>query len=229
MARTLSARGMRHVLGDCFCDDLKIPDTDWIANTMSHQAKPGSILIMHMPERSRRSHLLEALDKTLSILVTERKFKVVTVGEMIRRKQNQDEISSKKNFRRLLDGNKKGHKDNAGFPEQDLWFLVVTITVLGTILFAATSCLVPWRVWFFIIALFVIFGGQIFVFLISSSFARTANSRDEFLYEVDKNQTIQKLHDAAAGDEDVHEDQDKDIVVEVKLEGDAESEHLLRS
>ncbi|CAD7939102.1 unnamed protein product [Amoebophrya sp. A25] len=87
MARVLTAKGIQHVLGDCYCDDLMMPDTDWIARTMSQQAKRGSILIMHMPERSRRSHLLEALDKTLNILVTQRKFKVVTVGEMIRRQR----------------------------------------------------------------------------------------------------------------------------------------------
>jgi len=61
MRGALQRHGMRHALGDCYCDDWGIEDPEFIAKTMLRQANSGSIAIMHMPERGFREHTLEAM------------------------------------------------------------------------------------------------------------------------------------------------------------------------
>lgn len=43
--------GMKHALGDCYCDDWAVEDSEWVAGTMLQQARAGSVMIAHMPER----------------------------------------------------------------------------------------------------------------------------------------------------------------------------------
>lgn len=66
---------MRHVLGDCYCDDWRFAaDVDGetvsaeqrkqhmkhVADLMLSQVQPGSIAILHMPERGFREGTLDA-------------------------------------------------------------------------------------------------------------------------------------------------------------------------
>ena len=57
-----------HVLGDVFAWDTAIPDSNWIADYITRQSKPGSIIIIHMPERGFREWNLDAIDKMLGKL-----------------------------------------------------------------------------------------------------------------------------------------------------------------
>lgn len=65
MREALGRHGLRHALGDCYCDDWKIPDPNYISRTLLGQVSSGSILVLHMPERGFREHTLEALSLTL--------------------------------------------------------------------------------------------------------------------------------------------------------------------
>ena len=63
--RTMQAvterHGLRHALGDAYCDDWRVPgDVRWVADTMLAQAQAGSVCIVHMPERGFREHTLQA-------------------------------------------------------------------------------------------------------------------------------------------------------------------------
>eukprot|EP00435_Cladocopium_sp_Y103_P010968 s1561_g2.t2 len=65
MHGVVSKYGMQHALGDCYCDDWAIEDSDWVAGTMLQQVRGGSVLILHMPERGFREHILKALELLL--------------------------------------------------------------------------------------------------------------------------------------------------------------------
>ena len=81
MRRVTSAKGLRHAIGDVYCDDWKVTDAKWIAETMLTQARPGSIVILHMPEKGYREHTLEALQLLLQGL-TARGLKCTTLTDM---------------------------------------------------------------------------------------------------------------------------------------------------
>jgi len=81
MRRVTSAKGLRHAIGDVYCDDWKVTDAQWIAQTMLSQARPGSIIILHMPEKGYREHTLEALQLLLQGL-TARGLKCTTLTDM---------------------------------------------------------------------------------------------------------------------------------------------------
>eukprot|EP00411_Alexandrium_monilatum_P118587 CAMPEP_0175683134 /NCGR_PEP_ID=MMETSP0097-20121207/26172_1 /TAXON_ID=311494 /ORGANISM="Alexandrium monilatum, Strain CCMP3105" /LENGTH=272 /DNA_ID=CAMNT_0016990037 /DNA_START=15 /DNA_END=831 /DNA_ORIENTATION=- len=65
MREVMRSQGLRHALGDCYCDDWCIEDADYVAQTLLCQARSGSVIIMHMPERGFREHCLEALRQLL--------------------------------------------------------------------------------------------------------------------------------------------------------------------
>ncbi len=57
-----------HILGDVFCQDHLIKDPKYINYLIDKQIKPGSIVILHMPEKGFREHNLKTLDILLSNL-----------------------------------------------------------------------------------------------------------------------------------------------------------------
>jgi len=61
MGEVLDKHGLRHALGDCYCDDWAIEDSGFVARTLVGQAHSGSVVILHMPERGLREHCLVAL------------------------------------------------------------------------------------------------------------------------------------------------------------------------
>ena len=106
MHAIITEEGMRHALGDAYCDDWCISDHAFVANTLlrqvcaSHaaarrcmhgqactracvraQVQDGSIIIMHMPERGFREHTLAAMAQLLDGL-SERGLHVVTLSEL---------------------------------------------------------------------------------------------------------------------------------------------------
>merc|ERR1712136_72263 len=78
MRRSCQRLGLRHALGDCYCDDYAVPDSEWVAATLLRQVQSGSIIIIHMPERGYREHMLRALVLLLDGLA-KRHFRVATL------------------------------------------------------------------------------------------------------------------------------------------------------
>ena len=82
MVNFLDERGYKHILCDGFASDTSIPDPVWISNFILKKTKPGSILLIHMPERGVREWNYEAIRLTLEGL-KESGYKVVTVSELL--------------------------------------------------------------------------------------------------------------------------------------------------
>ena len=83
MKRATDAKGLRHAIGDAYCDDWAVTDAKWVARTLLRQARSGSIIILHMPERGFREHTLEALELLLEGLAA-RNLRCRTLTEMER-------------------------------------------------------------------------------------------------------------------------------------------------
>lgn len=81
MQAVLDARGMTHVVCDAFANDTAIPDPQWIARRVLAQTRPGSVLLIHMPERGCREWNLEAMRVSLEGLAA-RGLEVVTFSEL---------------------------------------------------------------------------------------------------------------------------------------------------
>eukprot|EP00434_Breviolum_minutum_P031947 symbB.v1.2.028252.t1/scaffold2980.1/size66004/1 len=80
----VSKYGMQHALGDCYCDDWAIEDSEWVAGTMLQQVRSGSVLILHMPERGFREHIFKALELLL-IGLRQKDLQVVTLTQLAER------------------------------------------------------------------------------------------------------------------------------------------------
>jgi len=61
----IKKHNLTHVIGDIFANDTSIPDPKWIANLILKTVQPGSIIIIHMPERGVREWTYEALELVL--------------------------------------------------------------------------------------------------------------------------------------------------------------------
>ena len=82
----IKRRNVRHVIGDCYCDDWALNDAKYIAKTLARQVQDGSIVILHMPEKSLRESSLKALEMFLDRM-QHRGIRCVTLGEMRKRRQ----------------------------------------------------------------------------------------------------------------------------------------------
>ena len=81
MSRACREQGLRHALGDAYCDDWAVPDPEWIASTMLSQVSDGSVIIVHMPEKGFRPHLLRSLALLLDGL-SARGYECATLSEL---------------------------------------------------------------------------------------------------------------------------------------------------
>lgn len=81
MADALAEQGLRHALGDAYCDDWALPrDVPFAARTILSQATAGSVIILHMPERGYREHTFALLERILAGLA-EKGLTCVTLSE----------------------------------------------------------------------------------------------------------------------------------------------------
>ena len=78
---TINQHGLKHIIGDCFANDTSIPDAKWIANFILKRVKPGSIVIIHMPEREVREWNYEAMELILQGL-KEKEYKILNLTEL---------------------------------------------------------------------------------------------------------------------------------------------------
>ena len=77
----LDKYNLTHVIGDVFANDTSIPDPDWISSFILKKVKPGSIIIIHMPEKGVREWNYKALEDIL-IGLSEMNLRVVTLTEL---------------------------------------------------------------------------------------------------------------------------------------------------
>ena len=77
----IKERGLTHVVCDAFATDTSTPDPEWISSYITKKTKPGSIILIHMPERGVREWNLKAMELTLMWL-KDNNFKVVTLTEL---------------------------------------------------------------------------------------------------------------------------------------------------
>jgi len=84
MHTILQKHGLRHALGDCYCDDWAIEDPEYVASTLLSQAQDGSVIVMHMPERGFREHTLRALELLLQGL-TDKGLHCETLSSLVAR------------------------------------------------------------------------------------------------------------------------------------------------
>ena len=84
MDAVIKERGMIHVVCDAFATDTSTPDPEWISSYIIKKTKPGSILLIHMPEKGVREWNLKAMELTLKWL-SENNYKVVTLSRLLKK------------------------------------------------------------------------------------------------------------------------------------------------
>ena len=82
MTEFLENNGYTHIMCDGFANDTSIPDAKWISRFIVNRIKPGSILLIHMPEKGIREWNYEAIELTLSKLNKDG-YKIVTISELL--------------------------------------------------------------------------------------------------------------------------------------------------
>lgn len=81
METILHSKGMRNVMCDSYASCPIVQDSDKIADILLKQAQPGSILLIHMPEKGFRDWTLPAVEKVLQGL-QQRNMQMVTLSEL---------------------------------------------------------------------------------------------------------------------------------------------------
>ena len=91
MQKVIERENLVHVVPDAFAHDTFIPDPNWISNYILRKVKPGSIILIHMPERGVREWNYKAMQLTLEGLI-KNNYKILNLTEM----QSLQYINSKK-------------------------------------------------------------------------------------------------------------------------------------
>ena len=81
MNKVIKDRDMVHIICDAFAIDTAVPDPEWITEYILNKVKPGSIVLIHMPENGIREWNYKAMELTLQGLV-DMNFDIVTVSEL---------------------------------------------------------------------------------------------------------------------------------------------------
>ena len=81
MQQVIDEKGYTHVVCDGYANDTSIPDAAWISKFILKRVKPGSILLIHMPEKGVREWNYKAMELTLTGL-RGMEYRVVTISEL---------------------------------------------------------------------------------------------------------------------------------------------------
>ena len=87
MYEIIDKNDLKFVLGDVFANDTAIPDPYWIAKYILNKVKPGSIIIIHMPEKGVREWNYKAMDLILDGL-SKKGLDILTLSELDSLKSN---------------------------------------------------------------------------------------------------------------------------------------------
>jgi len=81
MQQVIDKKGYTHVVCDGFASDTSIPDPKWISRFIPKKVKPGSIVLIHMPEKGIREWNFEAMELTLKGL-KDKGYQIVTFSKL---------------------------------------------------------------------------------------------------------------------------------------------------
>ena len=81
MQTVIDRENLIHVVSDAFANDTYIPDPNWISKYILKKIQPGSIILIHMPERGVREWNYKAMELTLTGLKN-RNFAILSLTEM---------------------------------------------------------------------------------------------------------------------------------------------------
>ena len=81
MQTVIERENLIHVVSDAFANDTYIPDPNWISKFILDRVKPGSIILIHMPERGVREWNYKAMELTLQGL-KEKNLDILNLSEM---------------------------------------------------------------------------------------------------------------------------------------------------
>ena len=81
MYKIIDKYNLTLILGDVFANDTSIPDPNYISKYILNKVKPGSIIIIHMPEKGVREWNLEAMDLILQGL-NDKEIDIVTLSQL---------------------------------------------------------------------------------------------------------------------------------------------------
>ena len=81
MQTVIERENLIHVVSDAFANDTYIPDPNWISKFILDRVKPGSIILIHMPERGVREWNYKAMELTLKGL-KEKNLEILNLSEM---------------------------------------------------------------------------------------------------------------------------------------------------
>ena len=81
MQRVIDEKGYTHIICDAFAADTAIPDAKWIAKFILKKVKPGSVVLIHMPEKGIREWNYEAMELTLKGL-KDKGYDIVTFSKL---------------------------------------------------------------------------------------------------------------------------------------------------
>ena len=84
MQKIIDDKKMVHVVTDAFANDTTIPDAKWISNFILRKVKPGSIILIHMPEKNVREWNLQAMKETLEGL-KQKNYKIVNLTKLYKK------------------------------------------------------------------------------------------------------------------------------------------------
>jgi peptidoglycan/xylan/chitin deacetylase (PgdA/CDA1 family) len=87
MQIVLEKNNLVHVIPDAFAHDTYIPDPSWISNYILRKVKPGSIILIHMPEKNLREWNIKSLELTLKGL-KDLNLKILNLTQMETREKN---------------------------------------------------------------------------------------------------------------------------------------------
>ena len=66
MSHAVQSQQLRHALGDAYCDDWAMShNVPYVVKTLLRQVTPGSIIVLHMPEKGFREHTFRVLERLL--------------------------------------------------------------------------------------------------------------------------------------------------------------------
>ncbi|MAJ44622.1 MAG: hypothetical protein CMF96_07760 [Candidatus Marinimicrobia bacterium] len=81
MQKVIDKRKLVHVIPDTFAHDSYIPDPYWISKYILRKVRPGSIILIHMPERGVREWNYQAIKLTLQGLKNSN-YKILNLTEI---------------------------------------------------------------------------------------------------------------------------------------------------
>lgn len=79
--KVINKHRMIHVLPDAFAHDTYIPDPNWISKHILRKVKPGSVILIHMPEKGVREWNYKAIELTLKGL-KEKNLQILNLTEI---------------------------------------------------------------------------------------------------------------------------------------------------